>query len=599
MEPTVTENPGPGALTNGAEVKEAGTGQTFRIAVVGSGPKALFALESLSRRLAARAPEDRAVQITVFHDNDDSPGTGTAYSLDQPDFLRLNVTSAIVDVHEPGAAGRVVPDFAGWADACAPDLLRETYPPRAYVGRYLRAAWAAVEGGLTAAAEVHHVPERVIAAAPAASATPEGGRWALTTTAAEPYGPYDEVLLCTGHDDDHAEALSRGWRSTIPLVPKVFPVEENLGQAQVPAGSTVAVRGAALTFIDAALALTQGRGGIFTDAGQGQLIYVPSGQEPAKILPVARNGLLLDAKPPADDLPEEVHALLADARARIRDSREMSEVLACVESTAACILRQRTTKAPSDADWQVSYTLRNGAPPESERLDRTRRVLTMSVQAAEGSESVGPAWALGRAWSGLYPAIVEALSFREFEPAEWAAFMTTARAMERLAFGPPLVNARKVLALVDAGLVDLSWMRSGFSIDGDGVHGPAGQDGQDAQPDVVVDAVLAPPGISASQQPLYRDLLDRGVLSVPPGRRGARITESGQAVDAVGATVPGLSLLGRPTEDYVIGHDTLNRALHNQPQRWAERMVQVAAEHATTSRTDEIAAAAGPAVGGE
>ncbi|ROZ61859.1 amino acid decarboxylase [Kocuria soli] len=588
MEPIVTDVPRSGRQLNRAAQVEPAVGATFRIAVVGSGPKALFALESLSRRLSKRTQDEPRVQITVF-DGNPSPGVGAAYSPEQPEFLRLNVTSEIVDVHEPGASGRLVPDFLGWAAVNAPHLHRETYPPRADVGRYLRTAWAVVERRMATVAEVDHVFKRVVAAEPAALTQHGRSSWTLNTADSRGYGPYHEVLLCTGHDDDHAGALSHGWRSPTPLVPAVFPVENNLGEDQVPSGSTVAVRGAALTFVDAALALTQGRGGVFIDRGQDRFTYLRAGNEPARILPVSRDGLLLDAKPVVGGVPEDVQALLVEARVRLRASSEMSQVLACVESTAVSILHQRTIRASSDAEWQISYTLRNGGPPESERLDRARRVLAMSVRAAEHPESTGPAWALGRAWAGLYPAIVENLSFREFEQREWAEFSALARAMERFAFGPPLVNARKILALVEAGVIDLSWMRAGVTIDGDGVHGPSDED---PEPDVVVDAVLAPPGVSGSQQPLYRDLLERGVLSVPSGRRGARVTESGQAVDAVGEAVAGLSLLGRATEDYVIGHDTLNRSLHPQPQRWAERVVQVLTERGATCPTDSIAAAA-------
>ena len=60
----------------------------MRVAVVGAGPKGLYAVEEL----LARAP--RAV-VDVWDSR--PPGTGAAYATDQPVWLRLNVTSAIVD----------------------------------------------------------------------------------------------------------------------------------------------------------------------------------------------------------------------------------------------------------------------------------------------------------------------------------------------------------------------------------------------------------------------------------------------------------------------------------------------------------------------
>ena len=43
---------------------------------------------------------------------------------------------------------------------------------------------------------------------------------------------------------------------------------------------------------------------------------------------------------------------------------------------------------------------------------------------------------------------------------------------------------------------------------------------------------------------------------------------------ADGAVTPGLSAIGRPTEDSVIGNDTLSRTLHPQAERWARGVVQ-------------------------
>ena len=50
------------------------------------------------------------------------------------------------------------------------------------------------------------------------------------------------------------------------------------------------------TFIDAALELTEGRGGAFARNAAGALVYSPSGQEPAKILPFSRTGLPMSPK---------------------------------------------------------------------------------------------------------------------------------------------------------------------------------------------------------------------------------------------------------------------------------------------------------------
>ena len=73
---------------------------------------------------------------------------------------------------------------------------------------------------------------------------------------------------------------------------------------------------------------------------------------------------------------------------------------------------------------------------------------------------------------------------------------------------------------------------------------------------------------------LLAQLVADGHARIPAGRRGLEITPNGSCRGAGGAITPGLAALGRPTEDSVIGNDTLARGQHPQADRWARRVVQ-------------------------
>lgn len=544
---------------------ESSESEDFRIAVIGSGPKALYALESLVRRLRTASRNRARVRIEVI---DDNPcfGAGAAYAVDQPDYLRLNVTSGIVDAHEPGAADRLVPTFANWSRTNAPQLDGEIFPPRSWIGRYLQDAWAAVEQAAPETVSFH----RVSLSAVEVQKDPVVGRWRISTDDGAQRGPFHEVLVSTGHNADHAGALHHHWRSPAMLVPGVYPVQRWLSREHVPAGSRVAVRGGALTFIDACLALTQGRGGIFFPDPTGGLAYEPSGHEPAAILPVTRQGLLMNPK----SAPETVATLDLDAvlqpyRERMAASGTAAQMVELVEAATVKLLESVSSATLIDPAWEISYTVRHGAELAPNHPNRAREVLDTAIAQAEGRADPGPAWALGQVWSRLYATMVHALSYRELDPDDWAHWRNMAARMERLAFGPPLLNAHKLRALLKAHIVDLQWMRGAVTVGPDGVMG---LEHGDEEPDVVIDAVLAPPGVTDPGDRLFGSLARQGLVSIPEGRRGTRTTFSAQALDTHGKPVPGLSILGRPTEDHVIGHDSLNRALHCAPQRWADRV---------------------------
>ena len=69
------------------------------------------------------------------------------------------------------------------------------------------------------------------------------------------------------------------------------------------------------------------------------------------------------------------------------------------------------------------------------------------------------AWALGHTWRTLYPAIVARLGGDGLPARDWPAFLRLAAELERVAFGPPAINAAKLLALVEAGRIDLGNLR--------------------------------------------------------------------------------------------------------------------------------------------
>ncbi len=157
------------------------------------------------------------------------------------------------------------------------------------------------------------------------------------------------------------------------------------------------------------------------------------------------------------------------------------------------------------------------------------------------------AWALGESWRALYPALVVRGSHGGIPDDEWPRFALLAREMERIAFGPPPINAAKLLALIEAGIVVL-------------------ERAPHADADVSLDAVLPPPGAAEPQGDLVDQLLERGLIRrAAGGRRGIEVGGAAECVGADGEPARGLAAVGRLTEDWVIGNDTLNRGLHPHP----------------------------------
>jgi len=533
----------------------------LRVAIVGGGPRGLYALDSLSR--AVRRAESARVIVDVFEPHP-TPGAGPVYDPDQPPFLVMNFAASLIDAWTGDTADR--PSFVEWWRATR-HADPPTYPPRAAVGEYLADCLArvldAAPDGLTVTVRRQHVEE----------VRRSAGGWRVAT--ADGAAAYDEVLIATGHLRTWPGALVASRGGATPVT-GVFPVQRELRRSRVPSGAVVAVRGFALTFIDAALALTEGRGGRFSSSDGGRLRYTRSGAEPEAILPFSRTGRPLLAKP-AGAPAGPVASALERGRTELASLADLDlrdAVVPVLARTAGAVLAASGVAGGADpltaaAAARLEALITGAGVGDVDPVAE----ITRSCEVVADRGAPGVDWAVGTVWRGLYPQVVGRLGHGGLVEHDWPRFHRLAAEMERLAFGPPRGNAEKLLALVAAGIVDLGMVAGGRLVpDGDGValEGAAGR----RPVDVVVDAVLAPPGVPAGASGPAAGLVEDGTVRLIPGGRGLDVLVDGTCRDRGGDPVLGLAAVGRLTEDAVIGNDTLSRTLHDVPERWAARVVR-------------------------
>lgn len=501
--------------------------QGARVAVVGNGPRALWALERLDAYLGCAGAVPPS-EVHVFGPGD--LGAGSNYNSSQPDYLRLNVASSGVDAwrgeNERGQS------LDAWRDSRAPGSTRDAFPPRALTGVYLREQAERVRGSL----DRHLGSAVVVHGAFARRLRRSAHGWGI-----DGHGPFDEVLLAVGHAADWPGALHHHWPSSLAaLHPRVYPVADLLARPELRPGSTVVIRGAALTAIDAVLALTLGRGRRPADSD-------------LRIVLSSRTGRLMLPKMDPQVLAPTLTRLgdLSETRRAVAEGEDVSDLVGEV----AVRLLGDDRNAAQLVDRAIAALL-DGA----DENDDSVRFLDHGVAMAEGRRPPDGAWALGQAWRLLYPDLVRRQRARKAGfPLGWEGYADWSRELERLAFGPPLVNARLLLEGLESGTVCVK-------------RDPVSTLARDA--DLVIDAVLAPPGVAQlPADDLLGRLRDSGLLCHDATRRGARVAADATVIDASGTCVAGLALVGRATEDELLGNDTLIRELHPEVDRWAQRVL--------------------------
>jgi uncharacterized NAD(P)/FAD-binding protein YdhS len=522
-----------------------------RLAMIGGGPKTLFALLELHDVLSPELAG--ALHVDVYDPH--PPGAGRVWQSGQPEVLRLNVASRIVD-----ASSRLNDqNFGAWAASNAPVQVTDTYPPRALVGRYLSEQFRTLseQGNMV----LHHVPHAVLGVARDVTG------WQVRTAEGAEF--YDEVVLATGHgltDDPSEDVLPTAQNST-PLIGDYG----SLTEARIPPGGRVRLRGAALTAYDVALLLTEGRGGRWetdTTDGSGSLRYLASGREPSRIIMTSRTGLPMDPKP--ESIPPEIVELIGSRAQQLRrwgsdlaaapetnthNLDELWRILLDAAADCAAMVGLRISKLQL---WRTALTGRSADMRTGDGVEGLwRRSLAVNGGAAEPTTR----WVWARVWSGLYAQLVVAIDRVRWEPRQRKLFDRIARNFERMAFGPPERTVQRLVALFEAGL--LVQDRSAVAAD--------------RHAEIVVDALTPSSGIllkpgGTAKSLLFAGLLEVGEISVRRGERGLLTDLDGTCLNARGQRNESLTALGRPTEGPTLGHDTLNRSLHEEPRRWARRI---------------------------
>lgn len=600
--------------------KEEGT---RKIAIIGGGPKGMYGFERLAAQFCSH-PVDCDIEIHVYNKSAHF-GAGDIYRLDQPDYLLIN--NPIGDINmwideQPAPVDPHPLSLTHWLQKEKKlDVTENDYVGRALVGQYLEKGFETI---------VTHLPARVSGkyfAAEVIDISRKGKRYELKVRATSeqmqnmPHR-YDHILLATGHPNKKLTKQEKAFgqfaeqRATIDYVPFVYPVDSSL--SGITPGSRVGIKGIGLTFIDAMLALTEGRGGIFKrDSKQDKLIYEPSGKEPEVIYPFSRSGLPMIPRGPApqNEVPLKFFTIDAlrelkikaegklDFKKQIRPLlyREMIYAFYNIQmeqknfknNLQSCAtfaevkhhIRAFHEHNPNAAQFSPDLFLR---PLKGRHFNNTeyfdediRLYLAFFIAEARKGELKSPWAAASAVWRKATPVFGSIYEFGGLAPISQKYFDEKfRRLLNRVTFGPPIESVEKMLALMEAGKLNFRMARN------PGIEASKKSntfmlrmnDEEPSQPvEGLVDARIPKVSMRYDQSPLYRNLLDRGLITRYQNEQGqdsyqpgcAALSPEGFVIDGQGNINPCITLTGTPTEGITFDNDALSRTRNNFVSDWA------------------------------
>ncbi len=285
----------------------------IEVCVVGAGPRGLSVVERLCAN-ERTAPSHAEVVVHVVDPS--APGAGTVWRPEQSRHLLMNTVASQITVFtddssridgpiEPG------PTLYEWAKSLsvlsqldsydeqtlaeAERLGPDSYPTRAFYGRYLHDSFQRVVAGAPDHVTVRVHRSRAVALADTHGVTggPQGVRLEDGTRLNE----LDAVILAQGHvparlTPREARTASLARIHYLTYITPANPADLDL--SGIEPGQAVLLRGLGLNFFDHMALFTVGRGGTFLRK-DGRLVYRPSGQEP-RLYASSRRGVPYHAR---------------------------------------------------------------------------------------------------------------------------------------------------------------------------------------------------------------------------------------------------------------------------------------------------------------
>ncbi|MGW7411711.1 FAD/NAD(P)-binding protein [Streptomyces sp. NPDC054863] len=593
----------------------------YTVAVIGTGPRGLSVLERLAVLLSDPGPSPRPVRIYAVDAVE--VGAGRVWRTDQDDWYTMNTVIGQVTMFSGGPDGGRArpgagPSLGEWLDDCAPTtadgpaLGPDDFASRRDYGRYLRFVYRTITDELPAHVRLIPVRARVDAVRPG----PAGG-YSLTLDDGRGITA-ERVVLATGHPRNEPDDFDRSMLRFAEEHPGVRYVggdsaaDMDLEGAVAP-GTTVAVRGLGLSFYDVLLSLTVGRGGAFVRDAEGRLEYVCGGREP-RVVAGSRSGLPIPARGRNQKAPGHVHPArfltpkAVDAARARRRAVTGSARLDFDEDLLPLLLKEVehvywTTRvralagaeeagrfalahaAKLDAGEDTSVLLKEAGLQDAPELDlwalarpfkgetfagraqwqeRLCAVMRDDLQEAALGTLDGPLKAALDTLRDLRGIVRSAVDYGGLLPdSHRDAFLGRYGPVNALlSAGPPMVRTEQLIALMEAGVVEIVGPDTRFGTSAQAgrftVHSPQVR-GSLRTADVLIDARIPAPALPRDSAPLtrqmFRDELIREFVSTDAAS-GTRFATGGldivrgtfQVRDSGGRPHPGLFALGIPTE---------------------------------------------------
>lgn len=575
-----------------------------RVAIVGGGPKGAYAIERLASVWNSTHP-GKDLDIVCFNSSCDF-GSGPNYQTEQPDFLLMNYNLGKVDFWTEEQEQIVTdrPDLLAFLrrfnTVSESEVKSSDYCSRAVTGIYLQYCLGKVVAALPSNIRLHLIVDHV-------TSIKEESDNLLLHSKGGIHHDFSEVICCTGHSYSFGEAPNSNNQArasdvfSLKLFPSVYPIQKL--QENNYSGKTVAIKGLGLTFVDAVLAVTEGKGGAFKQENT-KMTYLASRREPKEIFGFSRTGLPMIAR--QDDLGHKDFSLRFFTKETVDHLFDKYDKLDFKLHLLPFIQHEfryqyvkhllrfnskkcnHPEKTLPELEFYASgifpdfipFDLEKFLSPKLSSIDLHSAVIDYLIETVfpeRFDELHQSSIAMSALWREIYPLFNKIYSFGKLTGESQRYFdQNYFNRFQRVAYGPPKKNMGKILTLAEASILrfDLAANPKVSIQDRDLYVKLTGEDNLlSITASLLIDARIPKSGDLSTQPEYIRNLiLDMGADFFTNGdyKTGSmEMNTNGRLMKK-----KQICFYGIPTEGWTLDNESLSRSNNNFLSPWATQIAQ-------------------------
>lgn len=565
-----------------------------KIGIIGVGPRGGYALENFITELANKNSHSQ-IHLLLFEETGNF-GNGQVYDLNQNKSNWINISERVLllNKRERIKFGTLkissFPSYHEWINKdfeTVSKKLEDTYPPRAKVGKYLKLRFESLVQPLLEAKIVSLHTERVV------EINMANNNKLFIKTNSKFYEDIDEVLLTIGHQPTELSQQVLEWEEfatnkfNVNLFKSPYPLNDFLLLKKFNKERTIGIRGFGLAMIDVMRAIAHKFGQfIITDENTKSCKYQPSNKTVDLLIPFSLDGLPPAPKP----LNAEIDKWFEPAKEQLDKFEEkIGNPIIQKEASDPYFLISAFAPIAAKIYLNLTHTSNQGKYSEQEIEEVIIELLqenkykhptiiphnqtaykTMQdfVDMATGNKTTSLDYCIGQVWRHCQPSVYKELSFNECSAEIFAEIIELDESTKRYSYGPPVESIQQMLALVEAGVMNLDWVNNpDFKLTDKGWKFLL--DSKSITADIMIDSVLDAPQIKSVNSPVVSHLLANDLIEAIHDDFGIKTGEDGYVIsNNTFYNIP-IALLGRLAKGTIIGVDAILECFGERPKKWA------------------------------